>query len=1098
VVGPIRRLMLAAAAAVAVAAIASSRSSAHEVNVHQAITAEALAYLVEQHPELAACNTGQIPAVFHQAVEDEDEPVGVEFIGPFLFHFFPHLDDTVNNVLSTRASSSCSSPTWGLVEDEQKRCWSDVPIVGNILLHNPHTFDAEAVDLLRALPNQPQKRMGLVKLGHLLHLLQDLTSPAHASNDAHPPIANPVLDMLGDPSTFEVFNSWHPTVTGPFPAMPAITSEFDAMNQLQTFVSSTFLSEKAALALDPQTTPPNNGRYLYEGSRPKAYLGPQGRYIIDRRVARAQFSELAPLAVAYTAALIKWVHENRGPVCEQRVETRVSGPGRITSSPDGFRPADADRISCRGGSSDRCAHFFPSGQQVTLTVSSDSAHDFIGWGGACSGTGPCTLEMDGVDPKFVTAHFSDPVAGVYDAVAVAGVPLPRDFGTLHRIHSGQMRFNDHDEFSQQTTGFDGIAFGGFTGERRLPPDPAWHPFGWAENFSYRVGDVSDVPVVVFPGGNDVLPPGRIIYGRFGATLFPLASLASDERTLTMYSSALDSVATFVRRPPVRVMNLTPPGRALSFPNTVQGVVSAHQTIALENAGPEPIRIEGLRIVDADFFDPDFVLSGASGACDSSIQFVGDILAPGEVCSLDIAFAPRLTYTTGPRTAGLTFRTNAGSTSGSVLRDITFALEGTATGVPTLGPLPPGLSFPETPSATVSAPQLVSVLNTGTVPLALGVPSTTAGSFRVDSTGCRNRSLPPGASCSIAVSYGPFGQFAGTLAIPTNTGSTTGSRFTSALVPLTAANAKPLADVVADVTTIRTGRRVSLDGFPSSDLEAQPLTYAWRMTSIPFGSNVALETSSTVFTHFTPDVPGPYVIELVVNDGVLDSDPARIVITAVPPPPVLQLSQTALTFPATPVGERSAAQTITVTNVGGSTATITSASFAGDFGVSSNSCSTLVVQESCAIDVFFAPTVAGPRLGQLTLVSDAENSPSHVIFSGAPDLDPFAPPRVVGIGHIAVAGNWTLRFFAGDDDESSWLRLGSHPEFEWEEDETPGLVVPVNFGITEDIIRIAEEENAEGLRPITIEALPNGSYLVHLHDDDPPNEVEVTLLLQRAP
>ncbi|MBI1809726.1 MAG: hypothetical protein HYR75_07500, partial [Gemmatimonadetes bacterium] len=51
-----------------------------------------------------------------------------------------------------------------------------------------------------------------------------------------------------------------------------------------------------------------------------------------------------------------------------------------------------------------CSALFPSGQVVVLTASYGDAVLFAGWGGACTGTGTCTVTMDAA--KSVTATFN--------------------------------------------------------------------------------------------------------------------------------------------------------------------------------------------------------------------------------------------------------------------------------------------------------------------------------------------------------------------------------------------------------------------------------------------------------------------------------------------------------------------------------------------------------------------------------------------------------------------------------------------------------------------------------------------------------------------
>jgi hypothetical protein len=60
----------------------------------------------------------------------------------------------------------------------------------------------------------------------------------------------------------------------------------------------------------------------------------------------------------------------------------VSGQGTVSSSPLGF--------SCSSGT---CMAPFSPGTQVTLTPT-PNGQTFTGWGGACSGTGSCTVTLD--------------------------------------------------------------------------------------------------------------------------------------------------------------------------------------------------------------------------------------------------------------------------------------------------------------------------------------------------------------------------------------------------------------------------------------------------------------------------------------------------------------------------------------------------------------------------------------------------------------------------------------------------------------------------------------------------------------------------------
>jgi len=75
----------------------------------------------------------------------------------------------------------------------------------------------------------------------------------------------------------------------------------------------------------------------------------------------------------------------------QTLTVSTSGKGTVTSMPVG--------INCGTG----CSATYPSGTAVTLTATPGAGFALTGWGGACSGTGSCTVSM--TTAKSVTAAF---------------------------------------------------------------------------------------------------------------------------------------------------------------------------------------------------------------------------------------------------------------------------------------------------------------------------------------------------------------------------------------------------------------------------------------------------------------------------------------------------------------------------------------------------------------------------------------------------------------------------------------------------------------------------------------------------------------------
>ena len=93
------------------------------------------------------------------------------------------------------------------------------------------------------------------------------------------------------------------------------------------------------------------------------------------------------------------------------------------------------------------------------------------------------------------------------------------------------------------------------------------------------------------------------------------------------------------------------------------------------------------------------------------------------------------------------------------------------------------------------------------------------------------------------------------------------------------NIAPVADAGSYQSTIN-GSTITLNGSASSDVNGDALTYQWRFTSMPEGSSAPLSYSNTGAPQFTIDVDGDYTIELIVNDGKLDSAPDYVTVSTV--------------------------------------------------------------------------------------------------------------------------------------------------------------------------------------------------------------------------
>ena len=105
------------------------------------------------------------------------------------------------------------------------------------------------------------------------------------------------------------------------------------------------------------------------------------------------------------------------------------------------------------------------------------------------------------------------------------------------------------------------------------------------------------------------------------------------------------------------------------------------------------------------------------------------------------------------------------------------------------------------------------------------------------------------------------------------------------VIITSNNVAPVANAGPDQGGIALGSLVTLNGSASSDANGDPLTFSWSLTSKPAGSAAVLTGANTVSPTFTVDRAGAYVVQLIVNDGTVNSAPNTVSITTVNVAPV---------------------------------------------------------------------------------------------------------------------------------------------------------------------------------------------------------------------
>jgi hypothetical protein len=115
-------------------------------------------------------------------------------------------------------------------------------------------------------------------------------------------------------------------------------------------------------------------------------------------------------------------------------------------------------------------------------------------------------------------------------------------------------------------------------------------------------------------------------------------------------------------------------------------------------------------------------------------------------------------------------------------------------------------------------------------------------------------------------------------------------------PGSTGNQAPTADAGADAT-LPAGQVAELDGSASFDPDGDTLTFGWEFLDAPTGSVATLLNDTYADPSFYADVPGLFVVQLTVSDGLQsDTDEINVEISNANIPPPLTLALTSSLTP----------------------------------------------------------------------------------------------------------------------------------------------------------------------------------------------------------
>jgi hypothetical protein len=148
--------------------------------------------------------------------------------------------------------------------------------------------------------------------------------------------------------------------------------------------------------------------------------------------------------------------------------------------------------------------------------------------------------------------------------------------------------------------------------------------------------------------------------------------------------------------------------------------------------------------------------------------------------------------------------------------------------------------------------------------------------------------------------------------------------------------------------------------------------------------VAAGANCTLSITFTPKATGSRTASVAITDNATGS-PQSVSLTGTGTAPAASLSPSSLSFGNQVVSTTSAAQTITLTNTGNATLSITSlaltGSNAGDFTQTNTCGSSVAAGANCTLSITFTPAASGSRTASVAITDNAAGSPQTVALSG---------------------------------------------------------------------------------------------------------------------
>jgi hypothetical protein len=405
--------------------------------------------------------------------------------------------------------------------------------------------------------------------------------------------------------------------------------------------------------------------------------------------------------------------------------------------------------------------------------------------------------------------------------------------------------------------------------------------------------------------------------------------------------------------------------SLDFGLLTVGQTTPAQNITVSNTGGASATLQ-VPTVSGDF-------QIAANTCEVN-------LPPGVGCSVSIVFSPTAT---GTRNGVFTIADSAGTQNTS--------LTGRGAAVATDGLSPTALTFPVQQVGTASAPQPVTLTNTGDNPLMLIAVQVSGGNFTATS-GC-GATLAGHSSCTIGVASTPTinGATSGVLTVSDQFRAQTVSLSGIGTAP-PAVQLSPTALNFAGTAVGKTsaGQTMQISNFGGGQLTVTSVAISGDFSESDACAGKVLSGTATcaVKVTFAPTASGTRAGVLTVSGSVPGSSTLLQATAALSgtgnAPSSIVLDPTSANFGTVTLGSSSApALNITISNTGGVPATLQNPTISGDFAIAANTCgATLAPSTGCTVAIVFTPTASGLRSGTLSITDSVGTQTAVLTGTGA--------------------------------------------------------------------------------------------------------------------